>query len=58
MLTTPGGLGRARRHRARYAAGKYAKLMMFIRKWFGDRMVLSTVNYAFRSMKDFKDNVV
>jgi short-subunit dehydrogenase len=38
---------RADTPRTRYAAGKYAKPMMFIRKWFGDRMfdrmVLSTV---------------
>jgi NAD(P)-dependent dehydrogenase (short-subunit alcohol dehydrogenase family) len=38
---------RADTPRTRYAAGKYAKPMMFIRKWFSDRMfdrmVLSTV---------------
>ena len=37
---------RARQPKTRYVAGKYAKLLMFIRKWFGDRifdkMVLST----------------
>ncbi|MES2819698.1 MAG: oxidoreductase [Pseudomonadota bacterium] len=38
---------RARRPGTRYAAGKYAKSMMFIRKWFGDRIfdkiMLSTI---------------
>lgn len=38
---------RARRPRTRYVAGKYARPMMFIRKWFGDRffdrLVLSSV---------------
>ena len=38
---------RADKPKTRYAAGKYAKPMMFIHKWFGDRMfdrmVLSTV---------------
>ena len=38
---------RASKPKTRYAAGKFAKPMMFIRKWFGDRvfdkMVLSTV---------------
>lgn len=38
---------KARRPKTRYAAGKYAKLMMFVRKWFGDRvfdkLILSTV---------------
>jgi NAD(P)-dependent dehydrogenase (short-subunit alcohol dehydrogenase family) len=38
---------RARKPKTRYAAGKYAKPMMFVRKWFGDRvfdrMVLATV---------------
>lgn len=29
---------RARRPATRYVAGKYAKPMMFIRKWFGDRI--------------------
>jgi NAD(P)-dependent dehydrogenase (short-subunit alcohol dehydrogenase family) len=29
---------RARRPKTRYAAGKYAKPMIFIRKWFGDRV--------------------
>ena len=24
--------------KTRYVVGKYAKLMMFIRKWFGDRL--------------------
>lgn len=37
----------ARRPKTRYAAGQYAKPMMFIRKWFGDRvfdrLVLATV---------------
>ena len=28
----------ARRPKTRYAAGKYAKPMIAIRKWFGDRM--------------------
>ncbi|MGQ7845255.1 oxidoreductase [Granulosicoccus sp. 3-233] len=28
----------ARRPRTRYVAGKYASLMIFIRKWFGDRI--------------------
>lgn len=38
---------RAQRPKTRYVAGKYARPMMFIRKWFGDRLfdklVLSTV---------------
>lgn len=38
---------RARRPKTRYVAGKYAKPMIFVRKWFGDRifdkMVLSVV---------------
>jgi NAD(P)-dependent dehydrogenase (short-subunit alcohol dehydrogenase family) len=38
---------RARRPKTRYIAGKYARPMLFIRKWFGDRLfdklVLSTV---------------
>lgn len=38
---------RSRRPRTRYTAGKYARPMMFIRKWLGDRiydkMVLSIV---------------
>jgi NAD(P)-dependent dehydrogenase (short-subunit alcohol dehydrogenase family) len=38
---------RARKPKTRYAGGQYAKLMMFVRKWFGDRvfdrMVLATV---------------
>lgn len=38
---------RARRPKTRYVAGQYAKPMMFIRKWFGDRMfdrmVMATV---------------
>jgi NAD(P)-dependent dehydrogenase (short-subunit alcohol dehydrogenase family) len=38
---------RANKPKTRYAAGKYAKPMMFIRKWFGDRVfdkvVLSAV---------------
>jgi short-subunit dehydrogenase len=29
---------RARKPKTRYAGGKYAKPMMFIRKWFGDRV--------------------
>ncbi len=29
---------RARKPRTRYAAGKYARPLMFIRKWFGDRV--------------------
>ena len=37
----------ARKPKTRYVAGKYAKPMMFIRKWFGDRafdsLILSTV---------------
>jgi NAD(P)-dependent dehydrogenase (short-subunit alcohol dehydrogenase family) len=38
---------RARKPKIRYAAGKYAKPMMFVRKWFGDRVfdkvVLATI---------------
>ncbi|BCU78059.1 oxidoreductase [Luteolibacter sp. LG18] len=38
---------KARRPRTRYAAGQYAKMTLFIRKWFGDRvfdrMVMSMV---------------
>jgi len=38
---------RARKPKTRYVAGKYANLMIFVRKWFGDRMfdrmVLSVV---------------
>jgi short-subunit dehydrogenase len=38
---------RARKPKTRYVAGKYANLMLFVRKWFGDRMfdrmVLSVV---------------
>lgn len=38
---------RARKPKTRYVAGKYAKPMIFVRKWFGDRifdrMVLSVV---------------
>ncbi len=29
---------RARRPKTRYAAGRYAKLMIGVRKWFGDRV--------------------
>ncbi len=33
--------------KTRYVAGKFARLMLFVRKWFGDRafdsMVMSTV---------------
>ncbi len=39
---------RARKPKTRYVAGQYAKPMMFIRKWFGDRvydkMIMSTFN--------------
>ena len=28
---------RARRPRTRYVAGKYARLLMFLRRWLGDR---------------------
>lgn len=39
---------RARKPKTRYVGGQYAKPMMFIRKWFGDRvydkMVMSTFN--------------
>jgi hypothetical protein len=38
---------RARKPKTRYVAGKYAKPLMFMRKWFGDRafdrIVLATV---------------
>lgn len=38
---------KARKPKTRYAVGKYAKPLMFLRKWFGDRMfdrvVMSTV---------------
>lgn len=41
---------RARKSRTRYVAGKYARLLMFIRKWFGDRIfdkvVMSTIKRA------------
>lgn len=38
---------RARKPKTRYSGGRYAKLMMFVRKWFGDRVfdriILNTV---------------
>jgi hypothetical protein len=38
---------RARKPKTRYAGGQYANLLMFVRKWFGDRvfdrMVLAAV---------------
>jgi NAD(P)-dependent dehydrogenase (short-subunit alcohol dehydrogenase family) len=39
---------RARKPKTRYAAGKYAKPMMFIRKWFGDRIFDGIVLAAMR----------
>jgi NAD(P)-dependent dehydrogenase (short-subunit alcohol dehydrogenase family) len=43
---------RARKPRTRYVAGKYAKPMILIRKWFGDRvfdmMILSTVKQEWK----------
>ena len=29
---------KAKRPKTRYVAGKYAKPMLFLRKWFGDRI--------------------
>jgi short-subunit dehydrogenase len=43
---------RARKPKTRYVAGKYAKPMILIRKWFGDRvfdmMILSTVKQEWK----------
>jgi len=39
---------RARRPRTRYAAGKYARPLMFIRRWFGDRVFDRVVLMAIR----------
>lgn len=38
---------RARRPRTRYAVGKYAKLLIFLRKWLGDRLFDRMVMSAF-----------
>jgi NAD(P)-dependent dehydrogenase (short-subunit alcohol dehydrogenase family) len=47
---------RVRKPRTRYVAGKYAKPLMFIRKWFGDRvfdkMLLSTVKQEWKPAVD------
>lgn len=40
---------RAKKPRTRYVAGKYARSLMFIRKWFGDRIFDKLVLYAVRS---------
>jgi NAD(P)-dependent dehydrogenase (short-subunit alcohol dehydrogenase family) len=44
---------RARRPKTRFVAGKYAKPMMFIRKWFGDRVfdkvILSPMKHDWKS---------